>query len=284
MMRTIKKIHQAEYTPIAYLNTYTALPTSSLDYLDPFLLLHHHGPQTFEPNNQGLPFGPHPHRGFETLTLIINGDISHQDTGGGKHVIKNGGVQWMTAGSGLIHSEVSSEEFKKNGGKGEILQLWMNLSAKHKMVKPNYVGLNYDEINHFDLENGNATIDLISGELAGEKGPIPSLSDLTMASIRIKKEGKITLNVSAENEIFFYVVKGEIQVNGETVSMRKLVQFEQEDGTLEINALEDCYILYGHGKPFNEPVVSQGPFVMNTPEEIQEAYQDYRTGKMGTWS
>lgn len=282
-MRTIKKIHQASYTPIAFLNTYTALPTASLDYLDPFLLLHHHGPQIFEPNNQGLPFGPHPHRGFETLTFIIKGDISHQDTGGGEHVIKDGGVQWMTAGSGLIHSEVSSDDFKKNGGEGEILQLWMNLSAKHKMVKPNYVGLNYDEINHFEI-NENVTIDLISGELAGQIGPIPSLSELTMASIRIKKDGKLSLTIPAENEIFFYLAKGKLEVNSTAVSMRQLVQFELENGSLEINALEDCYILFGHGKPFNESVVSQGPFVMNTPEEIQKAYQDYRTGKMGTWS
>ena len=283
-MKSIKKIHKAQYTPIAFLNTYTALPTASLDYLDPFLLLHHHGPQTFEPNNQGLPFGPHPHRGFETLTYIIDGDISHQDTGGGEHTIKSGGVQWMTAGSGLIHSETSSEEFKKSGGKGEILQLWMNLSAKHKMVKPSYTGLNYDEINHFELDNGNVTVDLISGELEDKKGPILSLSGLTMASIRVKEGGKLTLNISSENQIFFYLVKGKLTLNNTEINMRDLVQFELEDGEIQITANEDAYILYGHGQPFNEPVVSQGPFVMNTEQEIKDAYQDYRNGKMGTWN
>ena len=282
-MKTIKKIHKAQYTPIAFLNTYTALPTSSLDYLDPFLLLHHHGPQKFEPNNDGLPFGPHPHRGFETLTFIIDGDISHQDTGGGEHTIKSGGVQWMTAGSGLIHSETSSDEFKKTGGKGEILQLWMNLSAKHKMVKPNYTGLNYDEINHFNLDNGKVTVDLISGEFEGEKGPIESLSELTMASIRLQKDGKLTLNIPAENQVFFYLVKGELEVNGRSVNMRELVQFELEEGEIEVLTIEDAYILFGHGKPFNEVVVSQGPFVMNTADEIKAAYQDYREGKMGVW-
>ena len=283
-MKTIKKIHKAQYTPIAFLNTYTALPTSSLDYLDPFLLLHHHGPQNFEPNNQGLPFGPHPHRGFETLTFIIDGDISHQDTGGGEHTIKSGGVHWMTAGSGLIHSENSSEEFKKTGGKGEILQLWMNLPAKHKMIKPNYTGLNYDEINHFDLDHGKVTIDLISGEFEGKKGPIESLSELTMASIRLKKDGKLTLNIPAQHQVFFYLVKGKLEVNGRSVNMRELIQFELEEGEIEILTIEDAYILFGHGEPFNEPVVSQGPFVMNTADEIQLAYQDYREGKMGTWS
>ncbi|MBU2046916.1 MAG: pirin family protein, partial [Bacteroidetes bacterium] len=279
-MRPIKKIHPAAYTPIAYLNTYTALPTSSLDYLDPFLLLHHHGPQVFEKNNQGLPFGPHPHRGFETLTYIIKGDISHQDSSGGEHINRDGGIQWMTAGSGLIHSEVSSEEFIKNGGEEEILQLWMNLSAKHKMVKPSYKGLDFDEIEHFDLDNGKVTVDLISGEMEGHQGPIDSISGLTMTSIRMKENGKLTLDIPAENQIFFYVVKGKLNVNGQEVSMRNLVQFELEEGVVEVEALEEVYILFGHAKPFNEPVVSQGPFVMNTEDEIRQAYQDYRSGKM----
>ncbi|MBD3747936.1 MAG: pirin family protein [Sphingobacteriales bacterium] len=282
-MRTIKKIHPAAYTPIAYLNTYTALPTGSLDYLDPFLLLHHHGPQIFEKNNPGLPFGPHPHRGFETLTYIIKGDIAHQDSSGGEHVNVDGGVQWMTAGSGLIHSEVSSEDFIKNGGEEEILQLWMNLSAKHKMVKPHYVGLNYDEIHHFDLDDGKVTVDLISGEMEGHKGPIDSLSGLTMTSIRMKKDGKISLDIPKENQIFFYVAKGKLMVNGKEVAMHNLVQFDFTDGAVEVEALKEAYILFGHGKPFNEPVVSQGPFVMNTEKEIMEAYQDYRSGKMGSW-
>nr|MBC7611310.1 pirin family protein [Pseudopedobacter sp.] len=281
-MRSIKKIHPAAYTPIAYLNTYTALPTSSLDYLDPFLLLHHHGPQVFEKNNQGLPFGPHPHRGFETLTYIVKGDISHQDSSGSEHINRDGGIQWMTAGSGLIHSETSSAAFIKNGGEEEILQLWMNLSAKHKMIKPTYKGLNYDEIYHFDLDNNKVTVDLISGEMEGNQGPIDSISGLTMTSIRMKKDGNLTLDIPAENQIFLYVVKGKLKVNGQEVSMRNLVQFEFEAGEIEVKAEEDTYILFGHAKPFNEPVVAQGPFVMNTEEEIQEAYQDYRNGKMGS--
>src|SRR6187549_1845772 len=126
-MRSIKKIHKAVYEPIADLVTYRAIPTASIDYIDPFLFLNHHGPQVYLPNNRGLPFGPHPHRGFETVTFILDGDIFHKDSGGYEGTILPGGVQWMTAGSGLIHSEVSSENFKKNGGPLEILQLWVNL-------------------------------------------------------------------------------------------------------------------------------------------------------------
>jgi redox-sensitive bicupin YhaK (pirin superfamily) len=283
-MRSIKKIHLAAYTPIAYLSTYTALPTSSLDYLDPFLLLHHHGPQEFEKNNRGLPFGPHPHRGFETLTYIIKGDISHQDSSGGEHINRDGGIQWMTAGSGLIHSETSSAAFIKNGGEEEILQLWMNLPAKNKMVKPTYIGLNFDEIHHFGLDHGMVIIDLISGEMEGHQGPVASISGLTMTSIRMKKDGNLTLNIPTEDQIFFYVVKGKLKVNGQEVLMRHLVQFEFEKGAIDIKAEEDAYILFGHAPPFNESMVAQGPFVMNTEDEIKQAYQDYRNGKMGSWN
>lgn len=135
-MKTIKKIHQAEFRPIADLITYSPIPTRTLDQIDPFLFLNHHGPQVYPPNNNGLPFGPHPHRGMETVTFIIDGDIAHHDSGGHTSVINNGGVQWMTAGKGLIHAEVSSEQFKKAGGKLEILQLWLNLPARLKMTTP----------------------------------------------------------------------------------------------------------------------------------------------------
>ena len=135
-MRKIVAIHDAVYEPIADLKTYRALPNASIKHIDPFLFLNHHGPQIYPPNNHGLPFGPHPHRGFETVTFILDGDIYHKDSGGNQGTIVPGGVQWMTAGSGLIHSEISSESFKERGGKLEILQLWVNLPARHKLAKP----------------------------------------------------------------------------------------------------------------------------------------------------
>src|SRR6187549_2924351 len=126
-MRSIKKIHKAVYEPIADLVTYRAIPTASIDYIDPFLFLNHHGPQVYPPGNRGLPFGPHPHRGFETVTFIVEGSLMHRDTGGHESVIRSGGVQWMTAGRGLEHAELSPEDFLRNGGPLEILQLWVNL-------------------------------------------------------------------------------------------------------------------------------------------------------------
>lgn len=283
MQRTIKKIHKAISAPIGDLITYRALPTSSVEYIDPFLFLNHHGPQTYQPNNSGLPFGPHPHRGFETLTFILEGDITHQDTGGGKDVIEAGGVQWMTAGSGLIHAEVSSDKFKQEGGPMEILQLWFNLPAKYKMVKPSYVGLQKDRIPVATEDNGKVKVNVVSGSWRDTAGPIPSLSDIHMASIEMEPGSTFSTTIAAERNIFFYVVRGSVKVNGESVEKLNLVEFTNHGEELTVEATEESYLLLGHAKPFNEPVVAHGPFVMNSEQEIREAFRDYQLGKMGNW-
>ncbi len=178
MKKEVIKIHNAVYEPIADLTTWRAVPTHSIRHLDPFLFLNHHGPQEYPPQNNGLPFGPHPHRGFETLTFILQGDITHRDSATGESVIKAGGIQWMTAGKGLVHAEVSSDEFKKNGGMEEVLQLWMNLPAKYKMVDPSYKGLQADEIPNIEEDGGKVTIHLVSGQWKEHQGPIDSLTGL----------------------------------------------------------------------------------------------------------
>ena len=227
-MRKIKKKHKAVYAPVDDLVTYRAIPTREVEYIDPFLFLNHHGPQHYAPDNRGLPFGPHPHRGFETLTFILEGDIMHQDTGGGKSVIEAGGIQWMTAGSGLIHAEISSDEFKKSGGDLEILQLWFNLPARYKMTEPKYVGLQKDEIPTATEDNGNVKIQVVSGNWDGIDGPIDSLSNISMASINMDKEGRFVTHVPVEHNIFFYVVRGSVRVNGEMADKLTLVEFENE--------------------------------------------------------
>jgi quercetin 2,3-dioxygenase len=282
-MRKIKKKHKAMYAPMDDLVTYRALPTREVEYIDPFLFLNHHGPQVYKPGNRGLPFGPHPHRGFETLTFILEGDIMHQDTGGGKDVIEAGGVQWMTAGSGLIHAEVSSDKFKKEGGPLEILQLWFNLPAKYKMTAPTYIGLQKDKIPVVSLDSGKVKVNVVSGSWGEVQAPIRSLSDIHMVSIEMQQGGHFIYNIPSERNIFFYVVRGSVKVNGETADKLTLVEFEHEGKEVKVEAMEDAYILFGHALPYNEPVVSHGPFVMNTEQEIREAFQDYQLGKMGRW-
>lgn len=282
-MRTIKRIHKAEYRPIADLVTYSPLPTRSLQQIDPFIFLNHHGFQTYPAQNQGLPFGPHPHRGMETVTFILEGDIMHKDSSGHESVIGPGGVQYMTAGRGLIHAEVSSSEFKKRGGDLEILQLWLNLPAAKKMIQPNYVGLQKEEIPAFELDGGKIKVQQLFGEWNGVKGAFEETFPLTMSTIYLEKGGKFEKEIPAGENIFFYIVRGELNVNGEEIQFRNLVEFSNTGEKIAVEAFEDAILILGHALPFNEPMVAQGPFVMNTQQQIYEAYQDYQAGKFGSW-
>ncbi|GAB3297553.1 pirin family protein [Hymenobacter humi] len=282
-MRTIKQQHRAVSAPIADLTTFRALPTESVEHLDPFLFLNHHGPQVYRPNNRGLPFGPHPHRGFETVTFILEGDILHKDSSGHESVIEAGGIQWMTAGSGLIHAEVSSDNFKKEGGPLEILQLWVNLPAKDKMVEPRYIGLQKDEIPTVKLDDGRVTVHAVSGNWAGTAGAVQPLADVQLAWLNLQAGARITLPIAAARTVFFYVVRGSLRVNGTDTKALQLVEFNHDGDALTIEASTDTVLLLGHALPFNEPIVSYGPFVMNSEAEIQQAYRDYQRGAFGTW-
>lgn len=283
-MPTVKKIHKAEYAPINDLITYRALPTRSVERIDPFLFLNHHGPQVYGPHNHGLPFGPHPHRGMETVTFILDGDISHKDSSGHESVITAGGVQWMTAGRGLIHAEISSDAFKETGGKLEILQLWLNLPARLKMTEPFYKGLQHEAIPSLTLDEGRVTVNLISGDWDGHKAAFDSSIGVHLNTIYVKPGGKLTVHIPEDHHIFFYVIKGGLNANGTQVDALRLAEFNGDGDELTITADTDSILLLGHAKPLNEPVVAQGPFVMNTEQEIREAYEDYRRGKFGTWN
>jgi redox-sensitive bicupin YhaK (pirin superfamily) len=265
------------------LATYRAMPTNEIHSIDPFLFLNHHGPQAYGPFNRGLPFGPHPHRGFETLTYILQGDITHRDSRSGESIIRAGGIQWMTAGSGLIHAEVSSEEFKEKGGVVEVIQLWLNLPARLKMTPPNYIGLQREEIPHLQLGGGKVTLQLISGDWGDVQGSVPSLTDIHMTGLYFQPGGVLSTHVPSTRNILFYVVNGVVNVNGETAGAHTLVHFNNDGEGLLVEAHETATIIFGHAEPYNEPVVAQGPFVMNTQTEIMQAMRDYQMGKMGVW-
>ena len=278
-MRTIKRIYKAEYKPIANLITYSPMPSRHLEMIDPFIFLNHHGPQNYGPDNKGLPFGPHPHRGMETVTIIMDGDISHKDSSGNDSVIESGGVQWMTAGKGLVHSEVSSENFMKKGGPLEILQLWVNLPARLKMTPPKYKGLQKDYIPTTSFDQGKVRAQVISGKLNETEGAFETLTEITLLTLHFEKGGVFKMNVPKEHNILCYVIKGEIKIFGDVIEELHLVEFNNDDQQVYVEAREESILLFGHAEPFNEPVVFGGPFVMNTEEEIQQAYQDYKAGK-----
>lgn len=282
MQKKVLQLHDAIYEPIADLSTWRPMPTRSLQHLDPFLFLNHHGPQEYPPNNNGLPFGPHPHRGFETLTFILQGDITHKDSVSGESVIEAGGIQWMTAGSGLIHAEISSDEFKEKGGTEEVLQLWMNLPAKYKMIDPNYTGLQKKDIPAITLDDGKSVINLISGKYQSHEGPINSITQLFTSTLELKSGGSFADTIAEGNQVLLYVVNGEVKVNGKAARKHHLVRLSLEGTDIKVNAQEDSQLLYCYGKPFNEPIVAHGPFVMNSEAEIRQAMLDYQSGKMGS--
>jgi redox-sensitive bicupin YhaK (pirin superfamily) len=277
--KSVKNIFPAYQDNIADLRTVRPLPSPQIEMLDPFLFLNHHGPQVYSANNRGLPFGPHPHRGFQTVTFIIEGDIAHKDSAGHESIIGPGGVQWMNAGRGLIHEEISSESFKKSGGPLEILQLWVNLPAKLKMSEPYYVGLQSGEIPVVKKDQSKVSVQVIAGSLDDVSGPFKPSTDLTVLNISLLHNSSLALPIPADHTVFFYVVRGEIEVNGSAVKKESLVEFSDDGVSVEINAKSAAQVLVCHALPYNEPVAFGGPFVMNTEAEIRQAMRDYQAGK-----
>jgi quercetin 2,3-dioxygenase len=281
MKRHIKQIVSSSSYPIGEMRMQQPLPSEQLPNLDPFLLIHHHGPHTFQPFNQGLPFGPHPHRGFETLTFVYEGDIEHADSQGFKSTISAGGVQWMTAGRGIVHSENIPLEMRENGGRMEIIQLWMNLPARLKMTAPNYQGIQKTEIAEVFSADGKVKTNVISGEFREAKGVAKSLTDLQILNIEAQEGGQEVYEVDENKTILFYVLDGELRVNGKYVIGHQQIEFSNTGTKIEIEAVTNARFIFGTGTPYNEPVVSQGPFVMNSTTEIMQAVRDYQMGKMG---
>ena len=274
--RQLISLHRAMRDDIQDLVTRRPVPGPGLPQVDPFLFLNHHGPQTYLPNNHGLPFGPHPHRGFETVTFILEGSLAHHDSGSGASVVEAGGVQWMTAGSGLVHAELSPEAFKRTGGPLEILQLWVNLPGRLKMTDPAYIPVTASDIPETGLGEGVA-MRTVSGT---DGAPIQSLTDVMLAIVSVDPGGSATLPAPAGRNVFFYTVSGEAKIDGQSVPEHTLAQVSDGDG-VTVSSDGGCRILFGHADPIGEPVVARGPFVMNSEAEIAQAIRDYQAGRFG---
>jgi redox-sensitive bicupin YhaK (pirin superfamily) len=256
------------------------VPGPGLAQVDPFLFLNHHGPQVYHPGNNGLPFGPHPHRGFETVTFILEGALAHYDSGGHESVIEAGGVQWMTAGAGLVHAEVSPPEFKRDGGPLEILQLWVNLPARLKMTEPRYSGVQKNAIPLVPLADGAGSLALVAGAFAGAQGPIHSQTGVFMSVVHLAPGGRAELPAPRGRSVFFYVARGSVSVAGSAVERWNLVRLNDDGDGAEVEACANgAVLLFGHAEPIGEQVVAHGPFVMNSEAEIRQAIVDYQAGK-----
>jgi redox-sensitive bicupin YhaK (pirin superfamily) len=248
-----------------------------LDYqrhaeLSPFLLLDHAGPADFPSAEKPRGVGWHPHRGFETVTVVLDGEVDHEDTAGNGGRIGAGDVQWMTAGSGLLHKEMHSPEFTRRGGRFHALQLWVNLPAKSKMTPPRYQTLTAAEIPVVD------GVRVIAGEYRGVKGPAQTFTPVNLFLARVNGEKRFNLRDSYSAGL--YVVDGEIRVNGERAAAGELVVLGREGDDVELAGEATVFVM--NGAPIDEPVVGYGPFVMNTTREIQQAYADFHAGRLGT--
>ena len=250
---------------------------------DPFLMLDHLGPVTHKPGEAiGAP--DHPHRGFETVTYIIDGSSQHKDSAGNSGVLKEGWVQWMTAGSGVVHSEMPSDDQLKNGGRSEGFQLWVNLPAKDKMIPPRYQDTPAEAIPIVTSEGGNVWIKVIAGEALGAKAVIETRIPIMFLDIRLKPKTVFVQAVPKQYEGFLYVWRGSGFLGSERkpASMGQVGLLDQgEEVRLEASENEEIRILLIAGEPIREPIARHGPFVMNTWEEIQQAFQDYQSGKLG---
>ncbi len=282
--KTIRRLHPALRDDIGDLLTQRPVPSHQLEQIDPFLFLNHHGPQVYGPHNRGLPFGPHPHRGFETVTFIVDGMLAHRDSAGHESVIHAGGIQWMTAGSGIVHAEVSPREFMEHGGPLEILQLWVNLPSRLKMSAPAYTGLQRGQIPALALDGGKVTMNLIAGEWETSTGPVRSLTGVFMSTVAMQAGGQFRASGLHGRNVLLYVVRGRIGVgnHGDPVDACQLVELDENGDTVHIRAEADTLLLFGHAEPLREPVVAHGPFVMTTREEIVQAIADYQAGRFGS--
>lgn len=254
-------------------------PTPEIDHLDPFLLLDEMGPVDYEPGKAvGAP--SHPHRGFETVTYLISGAMEHRDTTGTRAVIRSGGVQWMTAGSGVVHSELPTDEMMKQGGHMHGFQLWVNLPAKQKMVPPRYQGFEADELATVSLPNGGM-IKVVAGEIHGVVGPVETTSPMTYAHAVLKPGDVIEWTPARGHTALVHVFDGSATVNDRIISEGNMVIFDRAAGQVCVVAHNArTQVLLMGGQPIGEPVSRYGPFVMNNRQEIIQAVEDYQSGQL----
>jgi redox-sensitive bicupin YhaK (pirin superfamily) len=249
--------------------------------ISPFLLMDHAGPTTFPPTQKKLGVGQHPHRGFETVTIVYQGGVSHRDSSGGGGTIGPGDVQWMTAASGLIHEEFHSESFARQGGPFEMIQLWVNLPAKDKMSTPGYQGITAEKIPQISLAHDAGIARVIAGSDQNSTGPAQTFTPMNVWDLRLKAGRTLSLEVPSGHTTALYVLSGALKIDNQTVESTELAVMEQEGSALEAEIIQDAVVLLLSGEPFNEPIVGHGPFVMNTRAEIMQAMQDYNNGKFG---
>ncbi|MEP7317296.1 MAG: pirin family protein [Panacibacter sp.] len=250
--------------------------------ISPFILLDYHPSFYYSPTTNKRGVGVHPHRGFETVTLALEGYVAHHDSGGNSGIIGPGDVQWMTAASGVLHKEYHEENFAAKGGNMQMLQLWVNLPKAVKMTAPKYQTITSAQIPVVKLPENAGTVHVIAGSYLNVQGPAATFTPINMYRVQLNKNGKVTFNLPVLHNTGFLITSGELQVNGSEIAREgEFVLFNHKGNEITVIAKEDTQFIVLDGEPIDEPIVQYGPFVMNKPEEINQAIEDFNNGKFG---
>ena len=251
-------------------------------HVSPFLLLDYAGPHTFEPATAPRGVGQHPHRGFETVTIVYDGEVSHRDSTGQGGMIGPGDVQWMTAAGGILHEEFHSPGFTRTGGPFQMIQLWVNLPARDKMSAPRYQSILRGDIPSIDLPDGAGRVRVIAGDFDGHAGAARTFTPINVWDLRLNRDAAVTLDLPDGHTTMLVVLSGQITVNGaQDVRAAEMVRLDRDGAGATIDAGSDAVVLVLTGEPIDEPIVGHGPFVMNTEGEIRQAIVDFNSGRFG---
>jgi redox-sensitive bicupin YhaK (pirin superfamily) len=280
-MRQIDKIINSRDVQMGPNTIAQPLPSSGISQADPFLLIHHAGPKNYNPGDNALSVDAHPHRGFDPVTFVFNGEVEHKDSLGNHSIIGAGGVQWITAGKGIVHSEKTPASFREKGGMFEIIQLWINVPKSQKYSEPTYQGFASHEIPQFQSDDKKTRLSIFAGKYKDLSGPVRTRNDIQAYTAYLEKDGQIDLEFEPELNVIIYQLGGHTTTNSTEISDKQLVIFKREESGISIKAAVISRLLILAGAPLREPIFQYGPFVLNSKEELIDTIRDFETGKMG---
>ena len=264
-----------------HVSTIFSMHSEDPESISPFLMMDHAAPKYFPPTDAKRGVGEHPHRGFETVTFAIKGEVEHRDSGGGGGTIKTGGIQWMTAGSGVVHDEFHSREFAQKGGDFEMIQLWVNLPSKFKMTEPRYQSFDEGDFPILDQGNHEISIKVIAGIFGTVSSKVKTFSPINMYELNGPPNSKLEIPLPEGSNTLVFQLSGMSSIEDQQIKKGNLGLLSKSGETFEIKFLEESKVMILNGKPLGEPVAAYGPFVMNTRQELMEAFRDFQAGKMG---
>lgn len=263
-------------------NFFPSQPEIGMAGMSPFFLLDYGAKWQVPPSEKPRGVGVHPHRGFETVTIAYHGKIAHHDSAGNSGVISEGDIQWMTAGAGVLHKEYHEEEFSRKGGLLQMVQLWVNLPAEYKMTPAKYQAIENKDITKVVLSDGVSSVEIIAGEYNGKKGPASTFSPVNLFNARLIEGARAQFAFNKNQNTGMLVIEGEIRINKTGIAPENhFILFKHDGEEILIEAVKKSVVLVLSGEPINEPIASYGPFVMNTKDEIKQAYEDFNNGKFG---